>query len=154
HFRTMADTAPVLIWRSGTDRACDFFNKPWLDFRGRTLEQEAGSGWTDGVHPDDRATCMDTYVTAFAAREPFRMEYRLQRADGVYRWVLHIGVPRFDDAGQFSGFIGSAIDITERRLIEEQNQDLAGRLITVQEEERARIARDLHDDVSQQLAIV
>jgi PAS domain S-box-containing protein len=151
-FRVMADTAPVLIWRSGTDKACDFFNKPWLDFRGHTLEQEQGAGWLDGVHPDDRADCLDTYVSAFDAREPFRMEYRLQRADGEYRWVLHIGVPRADDAGGFAGYIGSAIDITDRKHIEEMNQDLIGRLITVQEDERARIARDLHDDVSQQLA--
>ena len=151
-FRVMADTAPVLIWRSGTDKARDFFNKPWLDFRGRTFEQEEGSGWTDGVHPDDRALCVQTYVTAFESREPFRMEYRLQRADGEYRWVLDIGVPRHEDAGRFAGYIGSVIDITERKQIEEQNQDLAGRLISVQEEERGRIARDLHDEVSQHLA--
>jgi len=150
----MADTAPVLIWRSGIDKACDFFNKPWLDFRGRTLEQEEGAGWQDGVHPDDCAVCVETYVKAFDAREPFRMEYRLQRADGQYRWVLDIGVPRHDETGRFAGYIGSLIDITERKEIEGRNQDLAGRLITVQEEERSRIARDLHDDVSQQLAAV
>jgi len=154
HFRVMADTTPVLIWRSGTDQGCDFFNKPWLDFRGRTLEQEAGAGWTHGVHPDDRATCLATYARAFGFREPFRMEYRLQRADGEYRWVLDIGVPRYEDGGHFAGFIGSAIDITERKQLEQQNHDLAGRLISVQEEERTRIARDLHDDVSQQLAAV
>jgi len=153
-FRLMADTAPVLIWRSGIDKACDFFNKPWLDFRGRTLEQEEGAGWQDGVHPDDCAACVETYVKAFDAREPFRMEYRLQRADGEYRWVLDIGVPRHDETGRFAGYIGSLIDITERKEIEGRNQDLAGLLLTVQEEERSRIARDLHDDVSQQLAAV
>jgi len=152
HFRMMADTTPVLIWRSGIDKGCDFFNKPWLEFRGRTLEEEQGSGWVDGVHSDDRAACVHTFVEAFDSRTPFRMEYRLRRADGEYRWVMDIGVPRYDDSGHFAGYIGSAIDLTERKQIEEQNQHLVGRLITVQEEERARIARDLHDDVSQQLA--
>jgi PAS domain S-box-containing protein len=152
HFHMMADTAPVLIWRSGVDQGCDFFNKPWLSFTGRTFEQESGDGWVGGVHPDDRETCLTTYQTAFKRREPFRMEYRLRRFDGEYRWVLHLGVPRSDEGGQFAGFIGSAIDITDRKLIEAQNHNLAGRLIGVQEEERARLARDLHDDVSQQLA--
>ena len=152
HFRMMADTAPVLIWRSGVDQGCDFFNKPWLSFTGRTLEEELGHGWFAGIHPDDRDRCLSTYKTAFSRRESFRMEYRLRRFDGEHRWVLEIGVPRADDAGQFAGYIGSAIDITDRKHIEAQYQNLAGRLISVQEEERARLARDLHDDVSQQLA--
>ena len=163
----MADTAPVLIWRSGVGGTCDFFNKPWLDFRGRTLQEEQGAGWIDGVHPDDVEHCRhQAGAPGNASREPFHKEYRLRRADGEYRWVLDVGVPRFDDAGRFTGYIGSAIDITERKKMEEslrdseaalrqsyeQNQDLAGRLINAQEEERTRIARDLHDDVSQQLA--
>ncbi len=152
HFRLVADTAPVLIWRSGTDKACDFFNQPWLLFRGRTLEQEAGFGWADGVHPEERESIVGAYVKAFDAREPVGLEYRLARADGEYRWVWHIGVPRSDGEGRFAGYIGSAIDITDRRRIEQRNQDLAGRLLTVLEEERARIARDLHDDVCQQVA--
>ena len=154
HFHVMADTAPVMIWRSGTDKACDFFSKPWLDFRGRTFEAEQGSGWMDGVHPDHRARCAQVYLEAFQSRQPFSMEYRLCRADGVYRWVVHLGVPRYDDAGLFAGYIGSAIDISERKRIEAQNQELAGRLISVQEEERSRVARELHDDVSQQMALL
>ena len=151
-FRVMADQAPVLIWRSGVDKACDFFNQPWLDFRGRTLEQEQGSGWSEGVHADDLHDCIHTYGACFDAREPFNIEYRLQRADGEYRWVMDVGVPRYDEDGNFAGYIGSAVDISERRQVEQQNLELAGRLIHAQEEERSRIARDLHDDVSQQLA--
>jgi PAS domain S-box-containing protein len=152
HFRVMADTAPVLVWRSGIDKACDFFNQSWRGFRGRTQEQERGAGWAEGVHPDDLEECLRIYGSAFDARTPFAMDYRLQRADGEYRWVLDTGVPRYDEHGQFAGYVGSAIDITERKAIEVRNRDLAGWLISAQETERRRIARDLHDDLSQHLA--
>ena len=92
-FRVMADTAPVMVWRSGPDQGCDFFNKPWLEFRGRRLQDEIGDGWTEGVHPDDLHRCLTVYTAAWPGRESFRMEYRLQRADGEYRWVLDTGVP-------------------------------------------------------------
>jgi PAS domain S-box-containing protein len=123
-FRIMADTAPVLLWMSGPDGLCTFFNKPWLDFTGRTLEQERGNGWAEGVHPDDFGRCLDTYRSAFNARRPFTMEYRLRHVDGTYRWMLDTGAPRFLSTGSFAGYIGSAIDITERRRDEDAQRFL------------------------------
>jgi PAS domain S-box-containing protein len=119
-FRMMANTAPVLIWMSGTDKLCNFFNKGWLDFTGRTLEQELGNGWTEGVHGDDLARCMEIYTSAFDARREFSMEYRLRRFDGEYRWVLDHGVPRLEPGGVFLGYIGTATDITEIKRGEEK----------------------------------
>jgi PAS domain S-box-containing protein len=119
-FRNMADTAPVLIWVSGPDKLCTFFNKPWLDFTGRSMEQELGEGWAAGVHPDDLDRCYHTYSSSFDARRRFEMEYRLRRADGEYRWVLDTGVPRFEPGGMFAGYIGSCIDITDFKLNQEQ----------------------------------
>jgi PAS domain S-box-containing protein len=119
-FRTVADAAPIMIWGSGPDMHCDYFNKQWLDFTGRTIEQELGDGWSQGVHPEDRSRCLSTYTRSFAARESFVMEYRLQRHDGEYRWVLDTGVPRFSADGTFSGYIGSCLDITERKRTEEE----------------------------------
>src|SRR5262249_4307840 len=105
-FHIIADSAPVLIWMSGVDKACTFFNKPWLDFTGRTMEQEIGEGWTTGVHPDDLPECLKTYIDSFGARQPFSMQYRLRRHDGEYRWVSDNGVPRYDTQGRFAGYIG------------------------------------------------
>jgi PAS domain S-box-containing protein len=123
-FRHMADTAPVLVWMSGVDKLCNYFNKPWLEFTGRTMEQELGNGWTQGVHPDDFQRCLDTYVNAFDARQDFRMEYRLRRFDGEYCWVLDTGIPRFAPGGSFLGYIGSCIDISDRKQAEEQIVEL------------------------------
>lgn len=123
-FRTMADNAPVLLWVSGTDALCNYFNQRWLDFTGRTMEQELGNGWTEGVHPNDFQACLDTYLTAFTARQPFEMEYRLRRHDNEYRWIFDRGMPRFTPAGTFAGYIGSCIDITERRQTEEERNQL------------------------------
>ncbi len=113
-------SAPVMIWSSGADKRRDWFNESWLAFTGRTLEQELGDGWLDGVHPQDRERCFDTYVTAFDARQPFTMEYRLRHRDGTYRLILDEGVPRSID-GRFYGYVGSAVDVTEQRLAEEQS---------------------------------
>jgi PAS domain S-box-containing protein len=126
-FRTLADTAPVMVWMSGPDKLCTFFNKPWLDFRGRSLEQELGKGWVEGVHPDDLDRCSAIYNSAFASRKSFRKECRLRRADGEYRWVLDHGTPLYR-GGEFAGFIGSCVDITEQKLVEERLGESEGRL--------------------------
>lgn len=114
-FRIAADSAPIMIWMSGVDRLCTFLNKPWLEFTGRKPEEEMGDGWDEGVHRDDVQRCLKTYVEAFDARQPFVMEYRLRRHDGEYRWISDTGTPREDDRGNFAGYIGSCLDITESR---------------------------------------
>jgi PAS domain S-box-containing protein len=153
-FRLVANTAPVLIWMSGTDKLCTFFNQGWLSFTGRSMQQELGEGWLIGVHPEDVHRCIRTYSASFDARAPFEMEYRLRRFDGEFRWVVDYGTPRFEIDGTFCGYIGSAVDITERKSSEESLHSLSGRLIHAQEQERARIARELHDDFSQRLALL
>jgi PAS domain S-box-containing protein len=117
-FRYMTDSAPMLVWMSGIDQQCNYFNQAWLNFTGRTLEQELGHGWTEGIHPDDFQHCLNTYTTAFEARQPFEMEYRLRRSDDTYRWLLDIGVPRYTPAGEFLGYIGSCLDIHDRKQAE------------------------------------
>jgi PAS domain S-box-containing protein len=152
-FRLVANSAPVLIWMSGTDKLYTFFNQGWLSFTGRSVEEELGEGWASGVHPDDLQHCLEIYSASFDARVDFEREYRLRRFDGEYRWIVDFGVPRFEADGTFCGFIGSCVDISERKSSEESLQNLSGRLIHAQEEERSRIARDLHDDFSQSLAL-
>ncbi|MRR52088.1 MAG: sensor domain-containing diguanylate cyclase, partial [Rhodocyclaceae bacterium] len=118
NFRSLAESASVMIWVSGPDRLCSWFNNAWLAFTGRRLEQEIGNGWAQGVHPDDLEDCLKIYNEAFDARRPFSMDYRLRDASGVYRWISDQGAPRFDDQGQFLGFTGSCWDITEQRQAE------------------------------------
>ncbi|HZE13631.1 MAG TPA: PAS domain-containing protein [Chthoniobacterales bacterium] len=113
-FRNMADTAPVHIWVTGPDSLCTFVNKVWLAFTGRSLEQELGDGWTENVHPEDRMSCLNTYLKAFGERKPCVMQYRLRRHDGIYRTVTDEGIPRYDAAGKFLGYIGACIDITDQ----------------------------------------
>jgi PAS domain S-box-containing protein len=153
-FRLMADTAPALIWMSGTDKLCTYFNKPWLDFTGRSMDSELGNGWAEGVHAEDLRRCVDTYTQAFDRREEFRMEYRLRRHDGEYRWILDIGVPRFDQERSFVGYIGTCVDLTDRKLAETALANVSRRMIEAQEQERTRIARELHDDIGQRLALL
>ena len=153
-FRLIANAAPVMIWMSGVDKLCTYFNQPWLEFTGRCLEAELGNGWAEGVHSEDLSRCMNTYTKAFDRRNPFRMEYRLRRHDGEYHWVLDSGAPRFNAEGSFAGYVGSAIDVTERKLAEEALSKVNQRLIAAQEEERSRLARELHDDINQRIALL
>ena len=117
-YKNLADSGLALIWTAGTDKKCTYFNNPWLKFTGRTLEQEIGDGWAQGVHPEDLDTCVNTYVTAFDKREAFNMEYRLRHHSGEYRWLSDMGTPNYNSQGEFVGYIGHCFDITERKLNE------------------------------------
>ncbi len=116
-FRTMADFAPVLIWMSGRDKECNYFNKGWLDYTGRTMKEETGSGWSEGVYPEDLQKTMETYIMAFEKKEPFEMEYRLRNSMGEYRWIFDKGIPRYE-GNDFAGYIGCCIDIHSRKINE------------------------------------
>jgi PAS domain S-box-containing protein len=157
-FRVMADSAPVLIWITMSDNRYLWFNKVWLDFTGRTLKQEIGDGWTEGIHPDDVQECLEVHASAFKAQQPFSTEYRLRSHDGNYRHVLANGVPRLSPQGEFVGFIGSCTDISDRKKIEEalqHSKQMLRHLVSyqerVREDERKRIAREIHDDLGQNL---
>lgn len=113
-YHALIEQAPILIWRANTDALCDYFNDRWLAFRGRTMEQEYGNGWTEGVHPEDFDRCLKIFTDNFNKRAVFEMEYRLMRHDGAYRWIFDRGVPFQEDAGGFAGYIGSCIDVTQR----------------------------------------
>jgi PAS domain S-box-containing protein len=117
-FKLMANSTPMPLWVSGLDNKCSFFNKAWLKFTGRKLEEESGDGWTAGVHPDDIAKCTKIYTAAFEKQKKFKMEYRLRRCDGQYRWVQDSGIPHFAKDKLFTGFIGTCVDIHELKEIE------------------------------------
>jgi PAS domain S-box-containing protein len=153
-FRRVANTAPVMIWMAGADELCTYFNSTWLQFAGRSIEQELGNGWTEGVHPDDLQAYWKTYMKAFDQREPFQMEYRLRRYDGEYRWMFAQSLPRLNSDGSFAGYIGSCIDVTDHKLAQEALSDMSRKLIEAHEQERAWIARELHDDINQQVALL
>jgi PAS domain S-box-containing protein len=136
-FRILADSAPVMIWMSGTDKLCTYFNKGWLDFTGRTMEQEMGNGWAEGVHKDDYERCLNTYTTSFDAREEFEIEYRLRRFDGAYYWIIDKAIPLYTSNGEFAGYIGSCLDITDRKRSEGEREYLLAREKAAREEAEA-----------------
>jgi PAS domain S-box-containing protein len=142
-FRQLADSAPFPIWSSGTDAMRNFVNRAWLEFRGRSPEQEMGSGWTDGLHPDDRDRCIETYIKSFTSRETFQLQYRLQRGDGAYTWVEDHGTPRNQGDGSFAGYLGTVTDITGRK-----------RGIFTSDEESERLVFALTDRERQVLALI
>jgi PAS domain S-box-containing protein len=117
-FHTMANTAPVMMWMAGCDGLFTFFNQSWLKFTGSSIDQQQGLGWLKGVHPQEQSFCEEMYYSAFHARTKYEIEYRLKRHDGEYRWILDTGIPRFMPSGEFAGYIGCCIDITERKLAE------------------------------------
>jgi PAS domain S-box-containing protein len=136
-FRLLADASPAMIWMSGSDALYTYFNRAWLEFRGSRLEEETGNGWTERLHPDDRDFCIESYLRSFSSRQPFRIEYRMQRAGGEYRWVEDSGVPRYDDEGVFAGFMGTALDINDRkRGVFVPNEESVKMVLALTERER------------------
>jgi len=154
-FCEVMDAAPVMIWVSGTDKQCVWFNQPWLAFTGRDMQQELGSGWSKGVHPEDFDRCLETYVSHFDARKEFRMEYRLRRYDQTYRWIDDTGIPRYARDGSFLGYIGSCTDIHEYRGTQ---SELRRRLIEItrltRRADAAAIASLVAHELNQPLAAI
>jgi PAS domain S-box-containing protein len=148
-FRRLAHSAPTLIWLAGTDKLCEFVNQYWQDFTGRSLEQELGDGWTKGIHPEDYNYCVDGYFSAFDARKAFELEYRLRRHDGEYRWILDKGIPRYSQTGDFIGYVGSALDITDLKRAQETSRALAhAHRLAVMGELTATIAHEVRQPLS------
>ena len=153
--RSLADAMPLLVWRAGPDKLCNYVSQGWLEFTGRTIEQELGNGWAENVHPADLRQCLDIYTSSFDRREPFLAEYRLRHHSGQYRWVLDRGVPQVSLDGTFLGYIGSVLDTHDHKLTQQlvlrsrqELRALAVRLQRVREEEKAHLAREIHDELS------
>jgi len=151
-FRLIANSVPVMIWMSGADQEIKFLNQTWLDYAGQPLDTAVETLQAMVLHPDEVERCRKVYATAFERRQSFQLEHRLRRHDGDYRWVVTAGVPRYSAAGSFVGYIGTSVDITERKLAEGVLS--SQKLIEAHEEEGSRIARELHDDINQRLAVL
>jgi PAS domain S-box-containing protein len=148
-FRVMADTTPSLVWMCDAQGKITYLNERRIAFTG-----PEGDTWAAYVHPDDLKNVLDTVSQALKNHQPFSREYRLRRGDGAYRWILDVASPRVNGDGSFGGFIGSAIDTTDQKLAQQALEKVSGQLIEAQEKERSRIARDLHDDICQRLALL
>jgi PAS domain S-box-containing protein len=155
-YRVITEAAPIMVWMAGLDKLCYYFNKSWLDFVGRSLDQECGNGWTRGVHPDDFDRCLQVYESSFEACRSFEMQYRLKHHSGQYRWILDHGVPRFAPDGTFEGYVGGCLDIHNQKEAEEKARsvDVSLQLMSSQDEERRHIARELHDTAGQTLTVL
>jgi len=150
-FRSLVDTAPVMVWISDSDGLFIYFNKPWLQFTGTPADRQLGNRWGTLLHPQDHQPTVTEYLSAFKDRKPFTLEYRLRRHDGTYHWIMDTGIPRRGPEGQFLGYIGSCIDIEDRKKGEEELLSLHQALINAQETERQRIGQELHDDLGQRV---
>ena len=145
-FRMMADTAPVMVWMAGPDTHITFVNKRWLEFTGRSVEEEIGDNWFTGIHPAELERCRKSYLEAFSSEQPFFLEYRLRRHDGEYRWIMDTGVPLFDEDGRFGGYIGTCMDLTERKDMEDQLRRML--------KEKESLLREVHHRVKNNLQVI
>jgi PAS domain S-box-containing protein len=151
-FRSLVDVAPVMVWMAGPDGQCTFVNKSWTDFTGRGFEDELGEARVMKIHAEDRERWVGHYQRAVVTGGRFTWEYRLLRWDGAHRWILETGSPRFDAKGTLLGYIGSCVDITDRKEGEDRLRSMSMQLLHAQETERMRIGQELHDDLSQRAA--
>jgi PAS domain S-box-containing protein len=153
-FRLMADTTPALIWMCDRQGTVTYLNDRRIEFTGSDMATGFGDVWSTFIHPDDVQSVIAANKRALEEQKGYSREYRLRRHDGVYRWMLDVAAPRVTGNGSFAGFVGSAVDITDQKMAQEALEKIGGKLIEAQEEERSRIARELHDDICQRLALL
>jgi PAS domain S-box-containing protein len=151
HFRSLIDAAPMMVWMSGIDGRCTFFNKSWLDFTGLSLEEQLDEDWVARVHPEDRERSVNKYLAALKSRENFSFEYRVLRKEGTYGWVTHNGATRSAADGGFLGYIGTRVDFTDRNTAEEHLRQVSAQRLNAQEIENFRIGHELHESLAQRI---